>query len=151
MTAAKFQILPVFEAPEKQPEQEANQRMCQIKRDEPSSRMVGSEDQVNAQNRRSSMTGAGDCCHSDIGSRMSQISLNQPSVAAHQTKAHGRDCNFTSTSGSKRLGRRWQSPRRWRGSHARLQLRSVLRHASCGWVQVQAERTRATSSCGCGL
>lgn len=78
-------------------------------------------------------------------------SLNQPSVAAHQTKAHGRDCNFTSTSGRKRLGRRWQSPRRWRGSHARLQLRSVLRHASCGWVQVQAERTRATSSCGCGL
>lgn len=34
MTAAKFQVLPVFEAPEKQPEQEANQRMCQIKRDD---------------------------------------------------------------------------------------------------------------------
>lgn len=32
MSAAKFQALPVFQAPEKQPEQEANQRACQVKR-----------------------------------------------------------------------------------------------------------------------
>jgi DNA helicase-2/ATP-dependent DNA helicase PcrA len=33
MTAAKFQALPVFEAPEEEHEQEANQRLCQVKRD----------------------------------------------------------------------------------------------------------------------
>jgi hypothetical protein len=90
MTAAKFQVLPVFEAPEKQPEQEANQRMCQIKRHEPSSRMIGSEDAMNAQNRRSSMTGVGDCCLSDIGSRMSQISLKLPLAATTYRVAYGR-------------------------------------------------------------
>lgn len=34
MSAAKFQALPVFQAPEMQPEQEANQRVCQVKRDD---------------------------------------------------------------------------------------------------------------------
>lgn len=34
MSAAKFQALPVFQAPEMQPEQEANQRVCQVKRED---------------------------------------------------------------------------------------------------------------------
>lgn len=34
MTAAKFQELPIFEAPEQVPEQEVNQRLCQVKREE---------------------------------------------------------------------------------------------------------------------
>lgn len=34
MSAAKFQALPVFRASEMQPEQEANQRVCQVKRDD---------------------------------------------------------------------------------------------------------------------
>lgn len=34
MTVAKFQALPVFEAPEVQPEEEANQRLCRVRRDD---------------------------------------------------------------------------------------------------------------------